>query len=92
MIQPRESGKEYSVTHHGDRFFITTNYAGQNFGLVETPVEHPSREHWSPVLPYRPVIAKFSRENWPTSLGSAAKHFRCSNCGSSPAYIGPMER
>ncbi|MFL5459878.1 MAG: oligopeptidase B, partial [Gemmatimonadales bacterium] len=22
VIQPRESGKEYSVTHHGDRFFI----------------------------------------------------------------------
>ena len=56
VIQPRESGKEYSVTHHGDRFFITTNYAGQNFGLVETPVEHPSREHWSPVLPYRPEV------------------------------------
>jgi hypothetical protein len=44
------------------------------------------------VLPYRPVIAKFSRENWPTSLGSAAKHFRCSKCGSAPAHIGPMER
>ena len=48
--------RQFSVTHHGDRFFITTNYAGQNFGLVETPVEHPSREHWSPVLPYRPEV------------------------------------
>ena len=44
------------------------------------------------VLPYREVIHKFSRENWPIGLGSAAQHFRCSNCGSSPAFIGPMER
>ena len=44
------------------------------------------------VLPYHPVIAKFSRENWPIGLGSATEHFRCSKCGSSPAYIGPMER
>ena len=56
LVQARECGKEYSVTHHGDRFFITTNHAGQNFGLVETPVEHPSRDHWSPVLPYRPEV------------------------------------
>ena len=44
------------------------------------------------VLPYVPVLAKFSRENWPINLGSAARHFRCSNCGSAPAYIGPIER
>jgi|1185.fasta_scaffold02597_2 oligopeptidase B len=56
VIQPRECSREYSVTHHGDRFFITTNYAGQNFGLMETPVERPSREHWAPVLPYRPEV------------------------------------
>jgi hypothetical protein len=44
------------------------------------------------VLPFAPVIQRFSREGWPTSLGSALKHFRCSRCGSSPAQIGPMER
>jgi hypothetical protein len=44
------------------------------------------------LLPYSQVLAKFSREKWPISLGTAAQHFRCSKCGSAPAYIGPMER
>jgi oligopeptidase B len=55
VIQRRECGIEYSVTHHKDRFFIITNLSAPNFRLVEAPVEHPSREHWSPVLPYRPT-------------------------------------
>jgi oligopeptidase B len=55
VIQRRECGIEYSVTHHEDRFFIITNLSAPNFRLVEAPVEHPSREHWSPVLPYRPT-------------------------------------
>ncbi|HYF40478.1 MAG TPA: S9 family peptidase [Gemmatimonadales bacterium] len=56
VVQPRSTGIEYSVTHHGDRFFITTNEGAPNFRLVEAPVESPSREHWSPVLPYRPEV------------------------------------
>jgi oligopeptidase B len=56
VIQPRESGIEYAVTHHGDRFFITTNQAAPNFRLVQAPVDEPSREHWSPVLPYRSEV------------------------------------
>jgi oligopeptidase B len=56
LVQPRRAGVEYSVTHHDSRFFITTNDAASNFRLVQAPVEHPSREHWTPVLPYRPEI------------------------------------
>jgi oligopeptidase B len=56
LIQPREPGVEYSVTHHEDRFFITTNYGAPNFRLVQATVEYPSREYWSPVLPYRPEV------------------------------------
>ena len=44
------------------------------------------------VLPYLQVVEKFSRERWAINLGSAAGHFRCSKCGSSPSYLGPMER
>ena len=44
------------------------------------------------VLPYREVVARFSRGGWSISLGSAASHFRCSKCGSSPRQVGPMER
>ena len=44
------------------------------------------------VLPYVPVIAISSRENWPIGFGVAASYFRCSKCGSAPAFIGPRER
>jgi oligopeptidase B len=56
VVQPREPGVEYTVTHHEHRFFITTNDAAPNFRLVEAPVDSPSKDHWSPVLPYRPEV------------------------------------
>jgi oligopeptidase B len=56
VVQPRQPGIEYTVSHHDDRFFITTNDAAPNFRLVQAPVETPSKEHWTPVLPYRPEI------------------------------------
>jgi oligopeptidase B len=56
LIQARQQGIEYTVTHHGTCFFVTTNDGAPNFRLVRAPVDHPSREHWAPVLPYRPDV------------------------------------
>lgn len=56
VIQPREVGVEYSVSHHGDYFFITTNDGASNFRLVQAPVLTPTKQHWTPVLPYRPEV------------------------------------
>ncbi|HEV2085238.1 MAG TPA: S9 family peptidase [Gemmatimonadales bacterium] len=56
VVQSRAPGIEYTVSHNGDRFFITTNDAAPNFRLVQAPVATPDREHWSPVLPYRPEV------------------------------------
>jgi oligopeptidase B len=56
VVQPREPGVEYTVTHHKDRFYITTNDGAPNFRLMQAPVENPSKEYWSPVLPYRPEV------------------------------------
>ncbi|HEX2636868.1 MAG TPA: S9 family peptidase [Gemmatimonadales bacterium] len=53
-VEPRHAGVEYSVSHHGDRFFITTNDAAPNFRLVSAPVTQPSRAHWTELLPHRP--------------------------------------
>jgi oligopeptidase B len=53
VVQPREHGIEYSVAHHGNRFFITTNDGASNFRLVQAPVESPGKWNWSAVLPYR---------------------------------------
>jgi oligopeptidase B len=56
VVQPREPGIEYTVAHHGDRFFITTNDGAPNFRLVQGPVENPGKLSWSAVLPYRPGV------------------------------------
>lgn len=56
VVQPREPGVEYGVTHHDERFFITTNDGAPNFRLVQAPVSSPSKANWCPVLPYRPDV------------------------------------
>ena len=38
------AGVEYSVTHHGDRFFMATNRGAENFRVLEAPAANPSRE------------------------------------------------
>ena len=56
VVRPREPGIEYSVTHHAGLFFITTNDGAPNFRLMQAPVSNPSKENWTPVLPYRPAV------------------------------------
>lgn len=56
LVQPRRSGIEYTVTHHDERFFITTNDAAPNFRLVQAPVAAPAKENWFPVLPHRSEV------------------------------------
>jgi oligopeptidase B len=56
VIEPRRAGIEYTVTHHDDRFFITTNDGAPNFRLVSAPVTEPSRERWTDVFPNRPGV------------------------------------
>ena len=57
LIQPREKELIYHVEHHGDRFFLVTNQNAKNFKIVSTPVDQPSKEHWSDFAPYDPNIA-----------------------------------
>lgn len=53
MIQPREKGLEYSVTHYGNKFYITTNLDAKNFRLMETPVNKTLKRYWKEVIPHR---------------------------------------
>ncbi len=53
VIHPRQHEMEYSVEHHGDKFYIVTNDGAKNFKLVETPVPDPSKANWKEVLPHR---------------------------------------
>ena len=56
VFAPRRTGIEYSIEHHGERFFVLTNEQAQNFRLMETPVEATSPENWREVLPHRPEV------------------------------------
>jgi len=68
VVEPRRPGIEYSVSHHGDRFFITTNDGGTNFRLVSAPVSDPSREQWTEVLPHRPDVKLDSTDSFARHL------------------------
>ncbi len=53
VIQPRERNLEYSLDHYKDKFYIRTNLNAKNFKLMETPVEKPTKENWTDVIPHR---------------------------------------
>jgi oligopeptidase B len=55
LVEPRRVGHEYSVEHHGDKLYITTNSQGaEDFRVVETTVSAPSMGNWREVIPHRP--------------------------------------
>ena len=53
VIQPRERNIEYSVNHFEDNFYIITNWEAENFRLMKTSVDNPSKENWKEVIPHR---------------------------------------
>jgi len=53
VIQPRERGVEYSVSHFDDSFYIVTNWQAKNFRLMKTPVGRDNKENWEEVIPHR---------------------------------------
>lgn len=50
VIAPRERGVEYSVAHYEDNFYIYTNWKGQNFCLMKTPVTKTDKKYWEMVI------------------------------------------
>ena len=53
IIQPRERGLEYSVSHYGNEFYIRTNWDAKNFKLMKTQVSSPSKENWEELIAHR---------------------------------------
>ena len=56
VVAPRKKGVEYAIDHHGERFLIHTNEDAVNFRLFEAPVDAPSRDRWTEVIPHRPDV------------------------------------
>ncbi len=56
VFQPRVKDMLYSVEHSGDSFLVLTNWNATNFRLMETTLEHTTREHWKEKIPHRPDV------------------------------------
>ena len=50
MFQSRVRDLEYSIAHHGDRFYILTNLGAKNFQLMSCPEEATDKENWTTVI------------------------------------------
>jgi oligopeptidase B len=56
ILQARIPHLEYAADHFGEYFYIRTNDQAQNFKLVKAPINSPSKENWSEVIPHRPEV------------------------------------
>ena len=52
-VQPRSQGIEYGLEHHGGTFVLLTNDDAENFRVVATPADDPSRQSWTELIPHR---------------------------------------
>ena len=53
VIQPRERGLEYTVSHYENDFYIRTNQNAKNFKLMKTLIASPSKENWKEIIAHR---------------------------------------
>jgi len=52
-VSPRHAGREYSLSDHGDYFYILTNAGGAvDFQIMRAPMSTPPFENWEPFLPH----------------------------------------
>ncbi len=56
-VAPRQTGIEYDLEHWQDRFIIRTNAGGaEDYKIVTAPLDDPSTDHWTDLVPHRPGI------------------------------------
>ncbi len=53
IVQTRERGLEYSISHFKDHFYLITNLDAKNFRLMKTPVSKTEKENWQEVIAHR---------------------------------------
>jgi oligopeptidase B len=53
VVQKRERGLEYSVSHYDEWFYLVTNWKARNFRLMKTLAERGNKENWQEVIPHR---------------------------------------
>lgn len=53
VFHPRENDLRYSVDHHGEKFYILTNWEATNFRLMETNIRQTGKNFWEELIPHR---------------------------------------
>jgi len=53
LFSSRVNGIEYSIDHHGDKFYILTNENAINFRLLVTPIAKPGKDNWREKITHR---------------------------------------
>jgi oligopeptidase B len=53
VVEPRTQGVEYGLEHHTGTFLLLTNDGAENFRVVATPADNPSRQAWRELIPHR---------------------------------------
>ena len=53
IVEPRQEGHEYRISHQGDRLLILTNWDALDFRLMETPVDQLGSSNWQEIVPHR---------------------------------------
>ena len=53
VFHSRENDMRYSVDHHGDKFYVLTNWDATNFRLMETSRHLTGKENWRELVPHR---------------------------------------
>ena len=56
VVEPRAQGVEYGVEHHTGTFIVLTNDEAENFRVVATPADNPSRRSWRELIPHRAEV------------------------------------
>jgi len=54
-LDPRQRGREYGLSDHGENFYILTNADGAtDFKIVQAPIKSPGAENWQDFIPHTP--------------------------------------
>ncbi|MBL7728854.1 MAG: S9 family peptidase [Dinghuibacter sp.] len=53
LFQPRMKEVLYSVSHHENRFIITTNKDAKNFRVLTCPLDKTGADNWVEMIPHR---------------------------------------
>ncbi|WP_395689111.1 S9 family peptidase [Aestuariivirga sp.] len=68
LVAPRVEGVEYDLDHWNDRFILRTNAGGaEDYKLVTAPLDNPSTDNWTDLVPHRPgilIVGFITFRNW----------------------------